>query len=153
MASATSYDRARSTILRIRQDQKRKQLQRDREKIKEKLASKAKEAELLARASVDDYRKKTQKKTAFEQTDMTHDSVIGIAREVSEKELPNYGEGDFAKVTFQDGKSSNLDIFSAKRIASCHALLGDDEKVDFERMLNTNPETFMKARDFAIRYA
>lgn len=50
--------RARKTILRMRQDATKKNLDRDRMKSKEKIDRKTKEAQILAKAKIDDFKSK-----------------------------------------------------------------------------------------------
>lgn len=50
--------RARSTIKRMRRDIAKKNIERDREKAKEKIEVKTKEAQILAKAKIDDYKNK-----------------------------------------------------------------------------------------------
>ena len=54
---------------------------------------------------------------------MENQDVVQVALDVATSELNPQGEQSFAKVTFSDGSTQNIDNFSAKRIAACYGQL------------------------------
>ena len=57
--------------------------------------------------------------------------ALEVALSVATSELNPQGETDFAKITFGDGSTQNLDNFSAKRIAACYAQLDEPKQQQF----------------------
>lgn len=80
---------------------------------------------------------------------MDKQSVLQLAVDFASQN-ESASNGNLIKVTFDDGSSHNLDKFSSEKIVSCYSELNDDNKKAFEYMLNSDPTSFNKARDFAI---
>ena len=81
---------------------------------------------------------------------MENQDVVQVALDVATSELNPQGEQSFAKVTFSDGSTQNIDNFSAKRIAACYGQLDDTHQQQFRYLLNKDASTYQSALDFAI---
>ena len=159
-ALSTDTERAQKQIQQGKKLGRQKDLQKKRGEAKEKMMRKTKEMDTLMKARLSDFKKKASdqtKKLKKEDTEVTNEimtenqDVVKVAYDVATSELNPQGEGSFAKIQFSDGGVQNLDNFSAKRIAACHAQLDDTHKQQFQYMLNKDASTYQSALDFAIR--
>tara|TARA_B100000925_G_scaffold209832_1_gene159846 strand:+ start:403 stop:1107 length:705 start_codon:yes stop_codon:yes gene_type:complete len=159
-ALSTDTERAQKQIQQGKKLGRQKDLQKKRGEAKEKMMRKTKEMDTLMKARLSDFKKKASdqtKKLKKEDTEVTNEimtenqDVVKVAYDVATSELNPQGEQSFAKIQFADGGVQNLDNFSAKRIAACHAQLDDTHKQQFQYMLNKDASTYQSALDFAIR--
>ena len=159
-ALSSDTERAQKQIQQGKKLGRQKDLQKKRGEAKEKMMRKTKEMDTLMKARLSDFKKKASdqtKKLKKEDTEVTNEimtenqDVVKVAYDVATSELNPQGEGSFAKIQFSDGGVQNLDNFSAKRIAACHAQLDDTHKQQFQYMLNKDASTYQSALDFAIR--
>ena len=160
-AIVSDTERAQKSIQQGKKLQRQKDLQGKRKEAKQKMMNKTKEMDTLMKARLSDFKKKEkdqQKKVQMKNSVefegnvmMENQDVIQVALDVATSELNPQGEASFAKVQFSDGSATNLDNFSAKRIAACYAQLDDTHKQQFQYMLNKDAGTYQQALDFAIR--
>ena len=159
-AVPSETERAQKQIGQMKKLNRAKDLQKKRQEAKKKMQNKTKEMDVLMKARLSDFKKKSttqQKKLKREDNEMTNDmimenqDVVQVALDVATSELNPQGEASFAKIRFSDGSTQNLDNFSAKRIAACYAQLDDTHKQQFQYMLNKNAASYQSALDFAVR--
>jgi len=162
-AAPSETERAQKQIAQQKKLNRAKDLQKKREEAKKKMQSKTKEMDTLMKARLADFKKKAsdqqqkaQLKNSYEptgeiMTETTQLDALDVALQVATSELNPRGEASFAKITFGDGSSQNLDNFSAKRIAAAYAQLDDEKQNQFRYMLNKDAATFQSALDFAVR--
>ena len=159
-AVPSETERAQKQIGQMKKLNRAKDLQKKRQEAKKKMQNKTKEMDVLMKARLSDFKKKSttqQKKLKREDNEMTNDmimenqDVVQVALDVATSELNPQGEASFAKIRFSDGSTQNLDNFSAKRIAACYAQLDDTHKQQFQYMLNKDAASYQSALDFAVR--
>jgi len=159
-AVPSETERAQKQIGQMKKLNRAKDLQKKRQEAKKKMQNKTKEMDVLMKARLADFKKKSstqQKKLKKEDNEMTGEmimegqDVIQVALDVATSELNPQGEGTFAKIQFSDGAVQNLDNFSAKRIAACYAQLDDTHKQQFQYMLNKDASSYQAALNFAVR--
>ena len=63
LESGEETKRARGVIMRMRDDARKKYLEKEKERAKEKLNRKSQEAQLLAKAKIADFKKSAERKT------------------------------------------------------------------------------------------
>ena len=159
-AAPSETERAQKQIQQGKKLNRQKDLQKKRDEAKKKMQNKTKEMDVLVKARLADFKKKAsdqQKKTmknSYEpEGKIMNESTdaLEVALSVATSELNPQGETEFAKITFGDGSTQNLDNFSAKRIAACYAQLDEPKQNQFRYMLNKDAATFQSALDFAVR--
>jgi hypothetical protein len=162
-AVPSETERAQKQIGQMKKLNRQKDLQKKRDEAKKKMVNKTKEMDTLMKARLADFKKKAsdqQKKVSMKNSyeptgeimnENTAADALEVALQVATSELDPRGESSFAKITFEDGSSQNLDNFSAKRIAACYAQLDDDKQNQFRYLLNKDASTFQSALEFAVR--
>jgi hypothetical protein len=162
-AVPSETERAQKQIGQMKKLNRQKDLQKKRDEAKKKMINKTKEMDTLMKARLADFKKKASEqqkkvsmKNSYEPTgeimnENTAADALEVALQVATSELDPRGESSFAKITFEDGSSQNLDNFSAKRIAACYARLDDDKQNQFRYLLNKDASTFQSALEFAVR--
>ena len=162
-AAPSETERAQKQIGQMKKLNRQKDLQKKRDDAKKKMQSKTKEMDVLMKARLQDFKKKASSQTKklskmnnsveFENGEniMENQDVVQVALDVATSELNPQGEQSFAKVTFSDGSTQNIDNFSAKRIAACYGQLDDTHQQQFRYLLNKDASTYQSALDFAIR--
>lgn len=147
----TETERAQKQIQQQKKLGRQKELQKKRDEAKGKMQSKTKEMDTLMKARLSDFKKKAsdqQKKLKKEEFVMESNDVLAVAMSLAAGEI-----GDtqgFADVQVGN-KSMKMDEYSAKRAVAVHQQLDPANQIKFQQMLNTSPETYLAAIDFAVR--
>lgn len=161
-AVPSETERAQKQISQQKKLNRQKEMQKKREEAKSKMMNKTKEMDTLMKARLADFKKKASDqqrkvmKNSYQpegeiMTETTTADALEVALHVATSELNPTGETEFAKITFGDGTTQNLDNFSAKRIAAAYAQLDDTNKEKYRYMLNKDAVTFQSALEFAVR--
>ena len=162
-AAPTETERAQKQIGQMKKLKRQKELQKKKDDAKKSMQSKTGEMNILMKARLADFKKKASSQTSklkkmnnsteftTGENIMENQDVVQVALDVATSELNPQGEQSFAKVTFSDGSTQNIDNFSAKRIAACYGQLDDTHQQQFRYMLNKDASTYQSALDFAIR--
>lgn len=148
--AATETERAQKQIQQQKKLSRAKDLQKKRDEAKGKMQSKTKEMDTLMKARLSDFKKKASdqtKKLKKEEFVMENADVLAVATQLAAGEI---GDGGFADVQVGD-KSMKMDEYSAKRAVAVHQALDPANQIKFQSMLNTSPETYLAAIDFAVR--
>lgn len=147
----TETERAQKQIQQQKKLGRQKELQKKRDEAKSKMQSKTKEMDTLMKARLSDFKKKAsdqQKKLKKEEFVMESNDVLAVAMSLAAGEI-----GDtqgFADVQVGN-KAMKMDEYSAKRAVAVHQQLDPANQIKFQQMLNTSPETYLAAIDFAVR--
>jgi len=147
----TETERAQKQIQQQKKLGRQKELQKKRDEAKGKMQSKTKEMDTLMKARLSDFKKKASeqtKKLKKEEFVMESNDVLAVAMSLAAGEI-----GDtqgFADVQVGN-KAMKMDEYSAKRAVAVHQSLDPANQIKFQQMLNTSPETYLAAIDFAVR--
>lgn len=168
-AAPSETERVQKNITQQKKLSKQKDLQKKREEARKKVGAKTKEMDMLLKARLSDFKKKSQdqnkklQKAHYEpegelMSEMTtgHDGseVLSTIYKIAEMS-GSYGqpENGYSFVQPSDGSRIKVDGFSAKKIVAAFEGLSLENKEKFRYMLNKDGASFMSVLDFAIRNA
>lgn len=178
--AVSDTEKAQKQIKASKEMRGKRDLQAKRSEAKKKMGDKQDEMNVLLRARMSDFKKKSAEKQqkADKQVQKNSydpqgnvisemDNMISIPRGGSAggvdvfttalkvaEEGTAYGrdpEVSFANLVFQDGTSGRIGVFDAKRILSTYEGLSPENRDKFRVMLNMSNSSYQKALDFAVR--
>ena len=161
-------EKAQKQIKASKDMRARRELQSKRTEAKKKMSDKSDEMNVLLRARMSDFKKKSAEKQqkASKQIMKKEDVDIAIPRTGSAggvdvfttamkvaEEGSAYGrdpEISFANLVFNDGSRGRIGVFDAKRILATYEGLTAENRDKFRVMLNMSASSYAKALDFAV---
>ena len=161
-------EKAQKQIKASKEMRARRELQSKRTEAKKKMSDKSDEMNVLLRARMSDFKKKSAEKQqkASKQIMKKEDVDIAIPRTGSAggvdvfttamkvaEEGSAYGrdpEISFANLVFNDGSRGRIGVFDAKRILATYEGLTAENRDKFRVMLNMSASSYAKALDFAV---
>ena len=168
MEAVTDTEKAQKQIKASKEMRARRDLQSKRTEAKKKMADKSDEMNVLLRARMSDFKKKSAEKQqkASSQVMKKEDVDISMPRTGSAggvdvfttalkvaEEGSAYGrdpEISFANLVFQDGTRGRIGVFDAKRILSTYEGLSQENRDKFRVMLNMSASSYAKALEFSV---
>jgi hypothetical protein len=161
-------EKAQKQIKASKEMRAKRDLQAKRTDAKKKMSDKADEMNVLLRARMSDFKKKSAEKQqkADKQVMKKEDVDISMPRTGSAggvdvfttalkvaEEGSAYGrdpEISFANLVFQDGTRGRIGVFDAKRILTTYEGLSAENRDKFRVMLNMSATSYAKALEFAV---
>jgi len=180
LEAVSETEKAQKQIKASKEMRGKRDLQAKRTQAKTKMGDKQDEMNVLLRARMSDFKKKSAEKQqkADKQVQKNSydpqgnvisemDNMISIPRGGSAggvdvfttamkvaEEGTSYGrdpEISFANLIFQDGTAGRIGVFDAKRILATYEGLSPENRDKFRVMLNMSATTYQKALDFSVR--
>lgn len=180
LEAVSETEKAQKQIKASKEMRGKRDLQAKRTQAKTKMGDKQDEMNVLLRARMSDFKKKSAEKQqkADKQVQKNSydpqgnvisemDNMISIPRGGSAggvdvfttamkvaEEGTSYGrdpEISFANLIFQDGTAGRIGVFDAKRILATYEGLSQENRDKFRVMLNMSATTYQKALDFSVR--
>lgn len=180
LEAVSETEKAQKQIKASKEMRGKRDLQAKRTQAKTKMGDKQDEMNVLLRARMSDFKKKSSEKQqkADKQVQKNSydpqgnvisemDNMISIPRGGSAggvdvfttamkvaEEGTSYGrdpEISFANLIFQDGTAGRIGVFDAKRILATYEGLSPENRDKFRVMLNMSATTYQKALDFSVR--